>query len=191
MRTASIERTTSETKVRVDLNLDGKGSCSIDTGVRFLDHMLTQLAVHSHMDLTVKAEGDLRHHVVEDVAIALGEAMKKGLGERKQIRRFGDAIVPMDDALAVVGLDLIQRPYADVELDLWSGKVEDMISEDISHFIETFVHSLQFTLHIWVVRGTNDHHKVEAVFKAFALSLRKAWAIDKEGRLVPSSKGKM
>ncbi len=191
MRTASVERVTSETKVEVNLNLDGEGNCSIDTGVHFLDHMLTQLAVHSRMDLIVKARGDLQHHIVEDVAITLGDAMKKALGERRQIRRFGDAIVPMDDALAIVGLDLVQRPYSDVELYLWSGKLEDMASEDILHFIDTLVHSLQFTLHISVMRGTNDHHKIEAVFKAIALSLRKAWASDLGGRSVPSSKGMM
>lgn len=191
MRSAFVKRVTSETKVEVGLELDGEGICKVNTGVKFLDHMVTQLSVHSFMNLNLKAEGDLQHHIVEDVSITLGEAIKKALNDRKGIKRFGDAIVPMDDALVLVSLDLVQRPYADIELDLWNGKVEDVTPEDIQHFIETFVNSLQFTLHISVMNGINNHHKVEATFKALALSLRKAWCIEKRRSGPPSSKGKM
>jgi len=191
MRTSTIERKTNETQVKVSLNIDGKGKTNIDTSVKFLDHMICELAVHSFIDLEVKARGDLKHHIVEDVAIALGEALKQALGDRKSIRRFGQAIVPMDDALTLTSIDLIQRPYSDVELDLWCGQIEDMTSEDIQHFIETLTSSLQFTLHVHVIKGTNNHHKVEAVFKGIGLSLREAWEIDQRQKGVPSSKGKM
>ena len=191
MRTSAAERKTNETLVNVNLNIDGKGKINIDTSVKFLDHMIGELAVHSFIDLEVNARGDLKHHIVEDVAITLGEALKQALGDRKSIRRFGQAIVPMDDALALVSIDLVQRPYSDVELDLWCGQIEDMASEDIQHFIETLTSSLQFTLHVHVMRGTNNHHKVEAVFKGLALSLREAWEIDPRRKDIPSSKGKM
>ena len=191
MRTSTVDRKTNETQVKVNLNLDGTGKTDIDTNVKFLDHMIRELAVHSLIDLEVKAKGDLKHHIVEDVAITLGEALKQALGERKSIRRFGQAIVPMDDALALVSIDLVQRSYSDIELDLWCGQIEDIASEDIQHFIETLTSSLKFTLHIHVIKGTNNHHKVEAVFKGLALSLREAWKIDQRQKSIPSSKGKM
>lgn len=191
MRTSIVERKTNETQVKVNLNLEGNGKTDIDTSIKFLDHMIRELAVHSLIDLEVKAKGDLKHHIVEDVAITLGETLKQALGERKSIRRFGQAIVPMDDALALVSIDLVQRSYSDVELDLWCGQIEDVTSEDIQHFFETLTGSLRFTLHVHVVKGTNNHHKVEAAFKGLALSLREAWEIDQRQKDVPSSKGKM
>lgn len=191
MRTAAINRSTKETNVKINLNLDGKGVYKISTTIKYLDHMLQQLAVHSFMDLELYAEGDLSHHIVEDVAITLGTAIKEALGDRHGIKRFGYAIVPMDETLAMVAIDLVQRPYAEIELDLSSGQIEDVYAEDVLHFLESFTTSLQFTLHVDVLRGINNHHKVEAIFKALALSLREAWSIETKREGAPSSKGKM
>ncbi|MGD0329088.1 MAG: imidazoleglycerol-phosphate dehydratase HisB [Nitrososphaeria archaeon] len=191
MRTSTVERKTKETEIKIKLNIDGDGKTNIDTSIRFLDHLLCELAVHSYIDLEIKAKGDLSHHIVEDVAITLGEALRQALGDRNGIKRFGYSIVPMDDALALVSIDLVTRQFSDIELDLWSGQIEDMASEDIPHFIETLANSLKFTLHVNVLRGTNNHHKVEAVFKGLALSLSEAWEVDRKRKGIPSSKGKM
>jgi imidazoleglycerol-phosphate dehydratase len=191
MRTSTVERETKETEIKISLNIDGEGKTNIDTGVKFLDHLLCELAVHSYIDLEIKARGDLNHHIVEDVAITLGEALRQALGDRKGIKRFGYSIVPMDDALALVSIDLVTRQFSDIELGLWSGQIEDMASEDIQHFIETLTNSLKFTLHVNVLKGTNNHHKVEAVFKGIALSLSEAWEVDRKRKGIPSSKGKM
>ncbi|MCD6470150.1 imidazoleglycerol-phosphate dehydratase HisB [Candidatus Bathyarchaeota archaeon] len=189
MREAEVQRKTSETDVRVKLNLDGKGLADIHTGVSFLDHMLNLLATHSLIDISIKARGDLSHHVIEDVAICLGEAIKKALGDFTGIRRFGYAVVPMDCSLALVAIDLSNRPYPKIDLKLERKRIEDMASEDINHFLETLAISLRANIHVRVQYGSNDHHKVEAAFKALALSLRQAASIDPKRRGVPSSKG--
>ena len=189
MREAEVQRKTSETDVRVKLNLDGKGLADIHTGVSFLDHMLNLLATHSLIDISIKARGDLSHHVIEDVAICLGEAIKKALGDFTGIRRFGYAVVPMDCSLALVAIDLSNRPYPKIDLKLEGKRIEDMASEDINHFLETLAISLRANIHVRVQYGSNDHHKVEAAFKALALSLRQAASIDPKRRGVPSSKG--
>ena len=189
MREAEVQRKTSETDVRVKLNLDGKGLADIHTGVSFLDHMLNLLATHSLIDISIKARGDLSHHVIEDVAICLGEAIKKALGDFTGIRRFGYAVVPMDCSLALVAIDLSNRPYPKIDLKLEGKRIEDMASEDINHFLETLAISLRANMHVRVQYGLNDHHKVEAAFKALALSLRQAASIDPKRRGVPSSKG--
>ena len=189
MREAEVQRKTSETDVRVKLNLDGKGLADIHTGVSFLDHMLNLLATHSLIDISIKARGDLSHHVIEDVAICLGEAIKKALGDFTGIRRFGYAVVPMDCSLALVAIDLSNRPYPKIDLKLEGKRIEDMASEDINHFLETLAISLRASMHVRVQYGSNDHHKVEAAFKALALSLRQAASIDPKRRGVPSSKG--
>ncbi|MEM3404393.1 MAG: imidazoleglycerol-phosphate dehydratase HisB [Nitrososphaeria archaeon] len=191
MRKATITRSTKETTVKVSLNLDGKGLCNINTTIKYLDHMLQQLSVHSFMDLDVFAEGDLSHHIVEDVAIALGTAISEALGNRHGIKRFGHAIVPMDETLAMVAVDLVQRPHVEIKLELSSNKIEDIYTEDIPHFLKSFASSLQFTLHVDILKGTNNHHKVETIFKALALSLKEAWSIEAKRKGVPSSKGKM
>ncbi|MCX8187966.1 MAG: imidazoleglycerol-phosphate dehydratase HisB [Nitrososphaeria archaeon] len=189
MREAEYLRKTAETEVKVRVRLEGSGSASVNTGVSFLDHMLRSLATHSLMDLSVEARGDLRHHVIEDVAICLGEALRRALGDAAGIRRFGYAIVPMDCSLAFAAIDLSNRPYPKIDLKLEGESVEDMRCEDIYHFLETLTNSLKANIHIWTQYGSNDHHKVEAAFKALALSLRQAVSIDVERSGIPSSKG--
>jgi imidazoleglycerol-phosphate dehydratase len=189
LRVGEISRKTSETDVNVKVNLDGLGVAEVDTGIEFLDHMLKSLATHSLIDIAVKAKGDLVHHTLEDVAICLGEAVLRALGSATGITRFGYAIVPMDCSLALAAVDLARRPYVVVDLKLRGKKVEDMPCENILHFLETLTMALRANVHIYVQYGTNDHHKVEAAFKALALSLRQAVSIDPRRGGVPSSKG--
>ena len=189
MRVGEVSRKTSETDVNVKVNLDGQGVAEVKTGIEFLDHMLRSLATHSLIDINVKAEGDLTHHTIEDVAICLGEAVLKALGSASGITRFGYAIVPMDCSLALAAVDLAKRPYVVVDLKLRGKKVEDMPCENIMHFLETLAMALRATVHVMVQYGSNDHHKVEAAFKALALSLRQAVSIDSRRSGVPSSKG--
>ena len=190
MRTSKASRKTRETEVSVKVNLDAEGKAEIDTGVAFLDHMVTSLATHSLIDIKAQAKGDLMHHIVEDVAICLGEALRKALGDGKGIHRFGYAIVPMDCSLAFSAVDLAKRPYAKIDLKLEGRTIEDMPCEDICHFLETLASSLGANLHLWVQYGVSDHHKVEAAFKALALSLKQAASIEpRRKEAVPSSKG--
>jgi imidazoleglycerol-phosphate dehydratase len=189
MREAEYFRKTSETEVNVKVKVNGVGSASVSTGISFLDHMLRSLAAHSLIDLNIEARGDLSHHVIEDVAICLGEAIRKALGDAAGIRRFGYAIVPMDCSLAFAAIDLSNRPYFKIDLKIEGSRVEDMRREDIYHFLETLANSLKANIHVWVQYGFNDHHKVEAAFKALALSLRQALSIDADRVGVPSSKG--
>jgi imidazoleglycerol-phosphate dehydratase len=189
LRVGEVSRKTSETDVNVKVNLDGSGVAEVETGIEFLDHMLKSFATHSLIDITVKAKGDLVHHTLEDVAICLGEAVLKALGSATGITRFGYAIVPMDCSLALAAVDLAKRPYVVVDLKLRGKKVEDMPCENILHFLETLAMALRANVHIYVQYGTNDHHKVEAAFKALALALRQAVSIDPRRRGVPSSKG--
>ena len=184
-----MSRRTSETNVFVRVNLNGSGKTDINTGLNFLDHILKSLATHSLIDIEAKAIGDLSHHTLEDVSICLGEAILKALGDTKGITRFGYAIVPMDCSLAFAAVDLARRPYVKANLKLRGKKVEDMPCENIIHFIETFSMALRANLHVYVEYGSNDHHKVEAVFKALALSLRQAVSIDSRRNGIPSSKG--
>jgi len=189
MRTSKLERKTRETEIAVAVNLDGSGKCSIETPISFLNHMISELTVHSLADVEVKARGDLKHHIVEDVAIVLGAAIKGALGDRAGIKRFGYAIVPMDDALALASVDLAQRAYVSIKMSLERQRVEDMACEDIKHFIETLAKNIPCTLHLEILRGENVHHKIEAAFKALALSLREAWSFDERRVGSPSSKG--
>lgn len=189
MRVSEVSRKTRETEVSVKVNLDADGRVDIHTGTAFLDHLVISLATHSLIDITAKVRGDLRHHIVEDVAICLGEALRKALGDGKGINRFGYAIVPMDCSLAFSAIDLAKRPYAKIDLKFEGGKIEDMACEDIYHFLETLASSLQANLHLWTQYGANDHHKAEAAFKALALSLKQAVAIEPRRKGIPSSKG--
>lgn len=189
MRTAEVSRKTRETDIHVKVNLDGSGVAEVDTGIAFLDHMLRSLATHSLIDITAKATGDLRHHTIEDVSICLGEALRKALGDSAGIRRFGYAIVPMDCSLALAAVDLANRPYVNIDLRLEGIEVEDMACEDVNHFLETLAMSLRANIHVRVQYGSNNHHKVEAAFKALALSLRQAVSVDPRRSGVPSSKG--
>jgi imidazoleglycerol-phosphate dehydratase len=191
MRTAQISRKTKETDVQVSVNLDGEGKAQISTNIPFLDHMLTSLATHSLIDITASVTGDLAHHMVEDLAIGLGDALNKALGTREGIVRFGNAAAPMDCSLAYAAIDLVKRPYFKIDLKLKGRKVEEMQTEDIVHFFESLSTSLQSNVHIYIEYGSNDHHKAEAAIKALALSLRQAVAVDPRRKGVPSSKGAM
>jgi imidazoleglycerol-phosphate dehydratase len=157
--------------------------------MRFLDHMVTSFATHSLIDLTAKVTGDLKHHSVEDLAICLGEAVNKALGTREGLTRFGYAAAPMDCSLAFAAVDLVKRPYFKIDLKLRGKKVEDMATEDINHFFQSFATSLAANVHLFTQYGSNDHHKAEAAVKALALSLRQAVAMDPRRKGVPSSKG--
>jgi imidazoleglycerol-phosphate dehydratase len=193
-RSAEVTRKTKETDISIRVNIDGTGKSEANTGIGFLDHMLDSLSTHSLMDVTVRAKGDLRHHIVEDVAITLGKAMAKALGDRAGIRRFGDATVPMDDGLALAAVDLVKRPYSAVDLKLERVMLEDAPREDLEHFFGSIAQALEATIHIKVLDGSNDHHKFEAAVKAFALALREAAAPDPrraKTRAPPSSKGSM
>jgi imidazoleglycerol-phosphate dehydratase len=189
MRTKEVHRKTRETEVKVKVNLDGEGKADVKTGMRFLDHMVTSFATHSLIDLTAKVTGDLKHHSVEDLAICLGEAVNNALGTREGLTRFGYAAAPMDCSLAFAAVDLVKRPYFKIDLKLRGKKVEDMATEDINHFFQSFATSLAANVHLFTQYGSNDHHKAEAAVKALALSLRQAVAMDPRRKGVPSSKG--
>jgi len=191
MRTASVVRKTRETAIDVEVRIDGNGNSDCVTGVKFLDHMLDSFSTHSLVDLKVRATGDLQHHIVEDVALALGEALSRALGPRTGIRRFGQAIVPMDDALAMSAVDLVKRPYSAISLGLERVVLEDAPREDLEHFFSSIAMSLGSTVHVKVMDGRNDHHKFEAAVKAFALAFRDASTVDSRRSKTPSSKGSM
>ena len=189
MRMEEVYRKTRETEVTVKVNLDGEGKADANTGISFLDHMVTSLATHSLIDVTAKVKGDLKHHAIEDLAICLGEAVNKALGTRECITRFGYAAAPMDCSLAFAAVDLVKRPYFKIDLKLKGKKVEDIATEDVNHFFESFATSLSANVHVFTQYGSNDHHKAEAAVKALALSLRQAVAFDPRRKGVPSSKG--
>jgi imidazoleglycerol-phosphate dehydratase len=189
MRTGRTERETRETRISVEVNLDGSGKSDVETPITFLNHVLASLATHSMMDIEVRAEGDLKHHIAEDTALCLGSAIKLALEESEAISRFGYATVPMDCSLATAAVDLGNRPYWVVDLGTKGPVIEDMPSEDVAHFLESLAASLRANIHVSVEYGANDHHRVEAAFKALALSLRQALVIDPRRTGVPSSKG--
>ena len=191
MRIAEVYRKTRETEVFVKVNLDSQGKADVTTGIGFLDHLLTSLATHSLIDIEAEVKGDLQHHAIEDLAICLGEALRKALGDGEGINRFGFAAVPMDCSLAFSALDLVKRPYPKIDLRVRGKKIEDMPTEDVYHFLETLASSLPANIHMRVQYGSNDHHKVEAAFKALALSLRQAVEIDPKRKGLPTSKGAM
>jgi imidazoleglycerol-phosphate dehydratase len=193
MRTAEISRQTNETQITIKLDLDGSGKHEISTGVGFLDHMLTHLAVHGLFDLTVQAKGDLHidvHHTVEDVALALGQAFDKALGDRKGILRMGDSFAPMDETLAHVALDLSGRPYAVIQADWHSPYVGNIPTTLFPHFFESFAVTARCNLHARVLYGRDDHHQAEALFKAWARALDQVTQIDpRRAGVIPSTKG--
>lgn len=190
MRRAEIERATAETTVSVRLDLDGEGRAEIATGVGMLDHMLNQLARHGGLDLTVAAEGDLHvdaHHTVEDTAITLGRALNEALGDRAGIARFADRSVPLDEALIHVALDLSGRPYSAIALDFPSPMIGQLPSHMAVHFLETLAYEGRLALHVRQLAGRNDHHILEATFKALARALRDAVRVIEDAP--PSTKG--
>jgi imidazoleglycerol-phosphate dehydratase len=190
-RIASRERTTGETRVRLALNLDG-GEASAQTGVGFLDHMLDLLARHGKLGLVVEANGDLEagaHHTVEDVGIVLGQALDEALGDRAGIRRYGAALVPMDESLAECAIDISGRPLTVFRADLPTTSIAGFDTELAEEFFRAVANSAKLTLHVQVRYGTNAHHMIEGCFKAFARALRVAVSIDPEESGVPSTKG--
>ena len=194
-RTGQHARQTQETNVAVTINLDGTGMADIATGIGMFDHMLTQLCTHGLFDLDVRASGDLEvdsHHTVEDVAICLGRALDAALGDKAGITRMGWAIVPLDEALALVAVDLSGRGAATVDVPLTGYKLGTLQTEMIGHFLDTFAVQGHFTLHVRLLDGANDHHKAEAVFKALARALSQAVQPDpRRQHSVPSSKGSL
>src|SRR5438876_7944231 len=192
-RTAAIHRKTNETDIRLKLNLDGRGNAHVATGIRFFDHMLELLARHGGFDLRVDARGDLdvdQHHTVEDLGLALGEAVSQALGNRKGINRAGYFVMPMDETLAVAAIDLGGRPHAAVDLKVKVPKVGDLQTELVHDFFEGFAIGARANVHVKVLYGRSSHHHVEAVFKAFARALRVAVAKDKRlAKMLPSTKG--
>ena len=192
VRCAAIERKTAETQVTVKLNLDGEGKCDIATGIGFLDHMLTLLARHGFMDLTVKAKGDLEvdcHHTVEDIGIVLGEALKEALGDKAGIHRYGNCFIPMDGTLAQACLDFSGRPFLVFGAEIPNIKLGNYDTEMTEEFFRAVAMHCGLTLHIRVLYGSNVHHIIEAIFKAFARALAEAVAYDARVKGVMSSKG--
>lgn len=195
MRTAEISRQTNETQIKIELNLDGTGKHEISTGIGFLDHMLTHLAVHGLFDLNIQATGDLHvdmHHTVEDVALVLGQAFDQALGDRKGIVRMGDCFVPMDETLAHVAVDLSGRPYAVVQAEWHSPYVGNIPTALMPHLFESFAVTSRSNLHARVLYGRDDHHQAEALFKAWGRALDVATQIDsRRGNVIPSTKGRL
>ena len=193
MRTAQIKRDTAETQVSLSLNLDGTGKSNIETGCGFLDHMLTLFARHGRIDLEVKAVGDTYvddHHTVEDIGIVLGDAVKKALGDKRGITRYGDSVTPMDETLILTAIDISGRGMLCYCLDIPSQKVGTFDTELTKEFFDAFARNASLTLHIRQLAGENSHHIIEGAFKSVARSLRKAVAIDPEcANEVPSTKG--
>ncbi|MEK0326669.1 MAG: imidazoleglycerol-phosphate dehydratase HisB [Nitrosopumilus sp.] len=189
MRTSAFERKTSETEITTSVNLDGRGKSNVSTGIKYLDHMLTSLSTHSLIDIDLQAKGDLIHHIAEDVALCLGKCIGDALGDRSGIMRFGSISIPMDDALASASVDLVKRPYAVVDLQMSEQNIEDMATEDVLHFFQSLATSLPANIHLRVEYGENQHHKVEALFKALAVALRQAISNDPRRDTLPTSKG--
>jgi imidazoleglycerol-phosphate dehydratase len=193
MRTADIERTTHETKIRAAIDLDGTGKAEIRTGIGFLDHMLEQLARHSLIDITLTADGDLHidgHHTTEDSAIALGQALSQALGDRRGIRRFGEALSAMDEALTRIALDVSGRPYLVWKVQFSQPRLGDLDTELVAHWFQTFALHAAVTLHVESVYGDNNHHICESCFKGLARALRAAIEVDpRRAGDVPSTKG--
>ena len=191
-RRATVERNTAETQVRVELNLDGTGRAEVATGVGFFDHMLTAFARHGRFDLVVKATGDLHideHHTMEDVALALGQAVDQALGGREGIVRMGDALVPLDEALVQAVIDISGRPFAAVSLDFIGERMGEAPTQMVSHVLRSFATTAKITLHVRQLAGANDHHIAEATMKALGRALDAAVALDPRiAGQVPSTK---
>lgn len=192
MRKALVERNTSETKINVNIDLDGTGKSEINTGIGFFDHMLEGFAKHGLFDLNVNIDGDLNvdgHHSIEDCGIVLGQAIKEALGDKKGIKRFGYFILPMDDALALVSIDLGGRPYLNFECDFQVNKCGEMETDMVREFFYAVSYSAMMNIHVKMLSGVNAHHMIEAIFKAFAKSLDMAVSFDPRIEGVASTKG--
>ena len=192
-RKSTIKRSTQETSITVSVNLDGTGKTDIKTGVNFLDHLIVSFGKHSLMDLKVvaKTNDNIEHHLIEDTAITIGQAIDKALDSRKGITRFGNAAVPMDESLAEASIDLVKRPFSKLTLSIKRNKIEDMSKEDLEHFFISLLQNLNSCIHLTVKYGENDHHKVEAAIKSLAVALRRAVSLDSKQKGIPSTKGSM
>lgn len=186
-RIANVTRKTNETEVIAELNLDGSGKNQISSGFKFMDHMLNLLTKHSLVDLTLSATGDLTHHIIEDIGITLGECFEKALGDKKGINRYGSALIPMDETLARCVLDFSGRKSLVLDLTLNECEIEDVTVEDIKHFFNSFAENAKMNLHLQILYGEDQHHKVEAAFKALARAIRDAKMIISDE--IPSTKG--
>ena len=192
MRTAKITRDTTETQINLTVNLDGSGTGQIDSAVPFLDHMLTLLARHGAFDLSLQARGDIdidAHHTVEDVGICLGQALSRALGDKAGITRYGHALVPMDEALVQVAVDLSGRSHLSFQVDLPTARVGNFDTELVEEFMRALVNNAGLTLHVNMLAGKNTHHIIEAIFKALGRALRAAWTKDPRATGIPSTKG--
>ena len=193
MRTSEISRKTAETDVYIKLNLDGKGECEISTGIGFLDHMLTLFAKHGRFDLVAKCDGDIEvdgHHTTEDIGIALGQAFKEALGDKRGIKRYGSTILPMDEALILTAVDISGRPYLRYRMKIPAPMVGDFDTELLREFVIAFAFNAGITLHIRRLDGVNSHHIIEGTFKSLARTHKKAVEIDEKAKdEIPSTKG--
>ena len=194
-RTADVSRQTAETRIRVQLNLDGTGQCKVSTGIGFFDHMLEQIARHGLIDLDIQADGDLHidgHHTVEDVGITLGQAVAQAVGDKKGLRRYGHAYVPLDEALSRVVVDFSGRPGLHMDVTFTSGMIGALDTQLVYEFFQGFVNHAGVTLHIDNLKGHNAHHQCETIFKAFARALRAALELDpRSAGVIPSTKGSL
>jgi len=192
-RTAEIKRKTTETSVIASVNLDGNGKISANTGISFLDHLITSFGKHSMIDLSVKAKSldKIEHHLIEDTAITIGSCIDKALGNRTGIVRFGYASIPMDESLSEASIDLVKRQYGKLSLGMKRNQIEGMSKEDIEHFFQSLIQNLNSCIHVSVKYGENDHHKVESAIKSLAVAFRLALAKDKKQKGIPSTKGAM
>ncbi|MBC7114236.1 MAG: imidazoleglycerol-phosphate dehydratase [Archaeoglobi archaeon] len=191
MRRGRFVRETKETRIEVEIELDGTGKSSIETGIPFFDHLLTSFSFHGLFDLSIRASGDLDvddHHTVEDVAISLGKAFREALKDSAPVRRFGFAIIPMDESLATLAVDISGRPYLSFSASFFSSKIGSMSTQMIEHFFRSFSYSSNLTIHA-SASGSNDHHKAEALFKAFGVALDMATQIERRREISPSTKG--
>ena len=192
-RTAKIKRITKETSVTVQLNLDGTGKVSIDTGIDFFDHLISSFGKHAMLDLVIKAKSNdnILHHLIEDTGIVIGTALDKALGSRSGITRFSYASVPMDESLAEASVDLVRRQFYKINLAIKRTQIEGMSKEDIEHFVSSLAQNINSCIHINVRYGENDHHKIESAIKSLAVAFRTAASADKKQKGIPSTKGSM
>jgi len=192
-RTGKIKRETKETSITVQVNIDGTGKTSINTGIDFFDHLIGSFGKHAMLDLTVRAKSNDRilHHLIEDTGIAIGAAIDKALGSRAGITRFSYASVPMDESLAEASVDLVKRQYHKINLAIKRAQIEGMSKEDVEHFFSSLAQNLNSCIHINIRYGENDHHKIEAAIKSLAVALRMAASADKKQKGIPSTKGSM
>ena len=193
IRKSKIKRETKETSVSISMNIDGSGKTSVNTGISFLDHLITSFGKHAMLDLTVQAKSKdkIEHHLIEDTAIAIGSSIDKALGNRTGITRFSYTSVPMDESLAETSLDLVKRPYSRITLLIKRNSVEGISKEDIEHFFKSLTQNLNVCIHVTVKYGDNDHHKIEAAIKSLAVAFRNASLRDKKQKGIPSTKGAM